>query len=111
MRQPSTPTLYKPSLPRVRGKCPEKKYRRFTGRRGAPNTGKVIETAKKKNERRTGEQQERKQENGQIDRAIAPVSGGWNRGLLQSRVSFPLPSERRNHARECPARSTVVTRG
>jgi hypothetical protein len=26
----------------------EEKYRRFTGRRGAPNTGKVIEIAKEK---------------------------------------------------------------
>src|SRR5215475_7768755 len=32
----------------ARAKKVEKKYRRFTGRRGAPNTGKVIEIAKEK---------------------------------------------------------------
>src|SRR5712691_727665 len=33
---------------RAREKARCRKYRRFTGRRGAPNTGKVIEIAKEK---------------------------------------------------------------
>jgi hypothetical protein len=52
------------------------KYRRFTGRRGAPNTGKVIETVKEKarapNWRVTGAETGK---TGQMNRAIAPVSG------------------------------------
>jgi hypothetical protein len=55
----------------------EEKYRRFTGRRGAPNTGKVIEIAKEKarplNWRVTGAETGK---TGQINRAIAPVAGG-----------------------------------
>ena len=55
----------------------EEKYRRFTGRRCAPNTAKAIEIAKEKarapNRRETGPENRK---NRAINRTLAPVSGG-----------------------------------
>ena len=65
-----------PGRVHTRENRPLKKYRRFTGRRCAPNTGKVIEIAKEKaralNRQITGPENRKNRE---INRTIAPVSG------------------------------------
>jgi hypothetical protein len=70
------------SLGEIREKLPEK-YRRFTGRRCAPNAAKAIEIAEEKarnlNRRKTGPENRK---NRAMNRWIAPVSGGRIPGLL-----------------------------
>src|ERR1700693_6164921 len=67
----------------------EEKYRRFTGRRCAPNTAKAIEIAKEKARapKRRGTGRKNRNNRG-MNSTIAPVSGGRLPGFL-----FP-PSQR-----------------
>jgi hypothetical protein len=83
-------------------KLPEK-YRRFTGRRCAPNAAKAIEIAEEKarnlNRRKTGPENRK---NRAMNRWIAPVSGGRIPGLLF------LP-QRDNRPPRAPTKSFAAT--
>src|SRR5580658_6627027 len=81
-----------------RSKPIEEKYRRFTGRPYAKNTGQAVEIAKEnaraQNRRITGAEN---RENRAINRAIAPVSGGRIPSFLFLPSQRSASAQQRNH--------------